>query len=280
MSSTLSKLLLLAILGAVPIGDLMAHAVPAKTEKQGYVEPLQMFDNLFYIGDKWTSAYLLVTEQGLVVIDTLDMPYSKWLPDNIRKLGFNPQDVKYLLITHPHSDHVAGAGFLQSLLQAKVVMSSQGMNLLSAQSVKYNFTMPTINWSPADKDSLTLGDNYINFYQTPGHAEGCMSFTFEVRDKGKTYKALVVCGNGTNFTGKLLAANYVKSVNTLKRLVEQDQSIQINLATHPHLAQLFERKEQQNPAQVNAFVDRKGLLGFLLMLEQRGQLKLKQELTR
>lgn len=103
MSSTLSKLLLLGILGAVPIDDLMAQPAPAKTEKQGYVEPFQMFDNLFYIGDKWTSSYLLVTDQGLVVIDTLDMPYSKWLPDNIRKLGFNPQDVKYLLITHPHS---------------------------------------------------------------------------------------------------------------------------------------------------------------------------------
>lgn len=62
--------------------------------------------------------------------------------------------------------------------------------------------------------------------------------------------------------------------------MEQDQSIQVNLATHPHLAQLFERKDQQNLIQVNTFVDRKCLLGFLFMLEQRGQLKLKQELSR
>lgn len=52
------------------------QSIPAMNEKSGYVEPFQMFDNVYYVGDKWGSAYAIATSEGLVLIDTLDFPFS------------------------------------------------------------------------------------------------------------------------------------------------------------------------------------------------------------
>lgn len=279
MKLTIASALLFASFTLVPIGKLLAQQVPAKTQKLGYIEPFQMFDNLYYVGDKWVSSYLLVTDLGLILIDTLDMPYSRWIPENIRLLGFEPSQIKYILITHPHSDHVAGAGYLQQKYQAKVVMLEQGLDMLKQQSNKHKFIQPKVNVFPKDSETLTLGDTTVTFYDTPGHTKGCMSLAFDVLDKGKTHKALAVCGNGTNFKGVELAKHYMQSVSQLKKLVTSTPKFEVNLATHPHLGQIFERRTKlQSGSAIHPYVDHKALLGFLFTLEQRGRQKLKHEL--
>ena len=73
--------------------------------KQQYVQPFQIFDNVYYVGIDWVAAYLIDTGDGLVLIDPL---YGKWinvLERNIRQLGFDPADTKYLINTHGHFDH-------------------------------------------------------------------------------------------------------------------------------------------------------------------------------
>lgn len=57
--------------------------IPKMSAENGYIEPFKMFDNVYYIGDKWVSSYAIDTSSGLVIIDTLDFPYSKWIPKNL-----------------------------------------------------------------------------------------------------------------------------------------------------------------------------------------------------
>ena len=275
MKQNIKYTLLSAVLFSLSAQLVKAETVPAKAEKQGYVAPFKMFDNLYYIGDQWVSAYLLVSNQGLILIDTLDMPYSKWIPENIKLLGLDPHDIKYILLTHPHSDHVAGAGYLQKMYRAKVVMLKQGLTLLAQQSAKNDFDIPTINLFPKDADSLILGNTEVRFYNTPGHTEGCMSLAFDVIENNTSNRAFVVCGNGTNFKGEKQAKNYISSVARIKQLVKTKPIVTVNLASHPHLGQLFERREHINASSgTNPFVDHKGMLYFLNLLEQRGKKKL------
>lgn len=77
-------------------------------DRNGYVEPFQMFDDVYYVGDKWVSSYAVETNKGLVIIDTLDFSYSKWIPINLKKLGLEKKPVTHILATHGHSDHVGG----------------------------------------------------------------------------------------------------------------------------------------------------------------------------
>ena len=81
--------------------------------KQQYVQPFQIFDNVYYVGIDWVAAYLIDTGDGLVLIDSL---YGKWinvLERNIRHLGFDPADIKYLINTPGHFDHAGGSAHFQ-----------------------------------------------------------------------------------------------------------------------------------------------------------------------
>ena len=274
MKASLKAILLIIVIASATSTPATAKPTPEKTEEQGYVEPFKMFDNLYYVGDRWTSAYLLKTTKGLVLIDTLDMPYSKWIPENISLLGFTPTDINYILVTHPHSDHAAGAGYLQRTYQAKVIMLEEGVGLLEAQSHKHGFIKPTIDMFPSDAQELNLDGLQIKVYQTPGHTKGCMSMIFDVFDKGARHQALVVCGNGTNFKGQELALEYVSSMQKIKEKVKATPQITVNLPTHPHLGQIFERKLTLLNTAKNPYVDRQGLMYFLNLLEQRGKKKL------
>ena len=84
-------------------------SVPEMSVSRGYIEPFKLFDNLYYVGDKWVSAFLLNTEAGLVLIDSLEFSYSMWLPTNIKNAGFSVADIKRIVITHGYSDHAGGA---------------------------------------------------------------------------------------------------------------------------------------------------------------------------
>jgi metallo-beta-lactamase class B len=70
--------------------------------------PFKVFDNVYYVGICWVSAWLLKTSDGLVLIDTLYEPYTDRLLENIKKLGFDPADIKLILVTHGHFDHAGG----------------------------------------------------------------------------------------------------------------------------------------------------------------------------
>jgi metallo-beta-lactamase class B len=232
---------------AVDKWEAITSTAPEKSAERGYVEPFKLFDNVYYVGDKWVSAFLLNTNEGLILIDTMEYPYSKWLPDNIRHVGFEPNDIKAILITHGHSDHVGGAGLMQSLTNAKVMMLEEDVPLLNQQAEKNQFPKPTINHFPKNGETFVLGDSTIKFYETPGHTKGCMSLEFSVYHQTEAFRAFVVCGNGTNFQVIGLARSYVNSVKT---------------AT-------------QNP-----YVDTEGFQVFLSLLRERGREKLEEELAR
>jgi len=98
-------------------------AVSAEGEDDGWglrddpvaqrVEPFQIFDNLYYVGIDWLSSYLLVTTDGLILIGSLYGDFIDNVIDGIRAVGFDPSDLKYVLVTHGHFDHVGGAARFQ-----------------------------------------------------------------------------------------------------------------------------------------------------------------------
>ena len=80
------KKLLVGLFSLVSTSVIASENVPEMSIKNGYVEPFQMFDNVYYVGDRWVSSYAVETTKGLVLIDTLDFPYSMWIPTNLEKL--------------------------------------------------------------------------------------------------------------------------------------------------------------------------------------------------
>ncbi|QUJ66238.1 MBL fold metallo-hydrolase [Photobacterium sp. GJ3] len=128
--------LIVVVLFLISIKALAVMEAPEMTGKNGYVEPFKMFDNLYYVGDQWVSSYVVQTSSGLVLIDTLDFPYSKWIPANLKKLGLEQEPVSHILVTHGHSDHVGGAEYLQSMYGSEVILTEKGLELAIEQANK------------------------------------------------------------------------------------------------------------------------------------------------
>src|SRR5262245_56786652 len=105
--------------GAVPLA-------PATPDRAGwYAAPYKVFDNLYWLGTRQHSSWALRTSGGIIMIDTnFSWAIEPEIVEGLTKLGLNPRDVKYVIISHAHGDHDQGAALLQSRYGAKVVMGA------------------------------------------------------------------------------------------------------------------------------------------------------------
>ena len=145
-----------------------------------YAEPVKVFDNLYYVGMTEFSTWAVATSDGIIVIDPIfDYSVEAEVVDGLRKLGFDPADIRYVLVSHGHGDHAGGARFLQQEFGARVLMGAADWDLVEAQNPSWK---PERDIEVVDGQELTLGDTTLTLYLTPGHTYGTVSTLIPVRD--------------------------------------------------------------------------------------------------
>src|SRR5438132_8701130 len=96
--------------------------VPPRSE--WYTEPVKVFDNLYYVGTQLQSMWAITTSEGIILHDTA---YNYMVKDavegGLKKLGLDPAQIKYIIVSHAHTDHYLGAKYLQDTYHAHVIMS-------------------------------------------------------------------------------------------------------------------------------------------------------------
>ena len=85
------------------------------------IEPFKVFDNLYHVGPCYVSSWVLTTPQGDILFDTAQEPFVDMIEANIKKIGVDPHDIKYIIIDHGHIDHFGGAKRLQEFTGARVM---------------------------------------------------------------------------------------------------------------------------------------------------------------
>jgi metallo-beta-lactamase class B len=151
-----------------------------------YAEPAKVFDNLYFVGGKIHSSWALKTREGIILLDTI-YPYNseELIVGGMRKLGLDPKDIKYVVISHAHQDHIGGAEMLQKRYGARVVMSGPDWDLVEKVPNRFKSMAPKRDIVATDGMKLTLGESTVNIWFTPGHTDGTISFTFQVLDRGR-----------------------------------------------------------------------------------------------
>ena len=139
-----------------------------------YAQPYKVFDNLYFIGTRIHSAWALTTSEGIVVIDTLfDYAIEPQIVEGIRKLGLDPGDIEYVLISHAHGDHDQGAALLQERYGAKIVMGAPDWDSTLQRPATAAGGVPKRDVSVGpDGTKITLGDTTVEVVATPGHTPG------------------------------------------------------------------------------------------------------------
>ena len=170
--------------------------------KAQYIEPYKAFDNAYFVGVCWVSAWIVSTKEGTVLIDTLHEPHVDQLIANIKKVGVDLADIKYVLMTHGHFDHVGGAYKLKPLLaNAKFVMTQTGWDeaqesARQSEATPRAWKMIAPEMVAKDGDVIRLGDAAFAVYETPGHTYGTASYAYDVRDGARSNRAVTVGGLG------------------------------------------------------------------------------------
>ena len=100
------------------------------------VEPLKVFDNLYFLGQHSASSWALQTSEGFVVFDTLWNPEDgkQYIEDGLVKLGLDPAKIKYIVITHEHGDHYGSAAYLKQKFGSHIVASAIAWDAMESQS--------------------------------------------------------------------------------------------------------------------------------------------------
>lgn len=244
------------------------------------VAPFKIFDNLYYVGIDIVSAYLVTTDDGLILIDALYGKYPKHILQSVRALGFDPAKIKYILCTHGHFDHNEGADTLQQVTHARVVMTEADWQMTLGEIEN---AYPSVNTHLKrdmvikDGDVLKLGKTTLKFYVTPGHTLGVMSISFPVYEGKDTYNAFVFGGAGLNFEGVARLQTYIKSID---RLLDMKELLQVNVSNHPATGKVLERGEQlkqRKAGEKNPFVAPDDYQAWLKDMRAQAEKKLEEE---
>jgi len=175
---------------------------PASAPARGtwYAAPAKVFDNLYFVGGKLHSSWARTTKEGIILIDTI-YPYNseELVIGGMKKLGLDPKNIKYVLISHAHADHIGGAEMLQTRYKARVVMGGPDWDWVEKYPNRYKTMAPKRDIVATDGMKITLGGTTVTIWLTPGHTPGTMSYTFTVLDRGKPVNVGYSGGTAFNF---------------------------------------------------------------------------------
>ncbi|MBQ9977834.1 MAG: MBL fold metallo-hydrolase [Clostridia bacterium] len=202
-----------------------------------YIKPSKLFGNLYFIGIRAVCTHLIDTGEGLIIIDPGYSESLHIIVNNIWELGFKTSDIKYIIVSHAHLDHMDSVAALVAMTGAKTFIGKDDLPLLTGEKFHYalNFFKPDVLLE--DGDIISLGNTNIKCVSTPGHTDGTMSFFFDVTDGEKTYRAGMFGGAGTNTLRKdFLTKNnlpfenrqkFIDSINKIK-----NEKVELFLGNH------------------------------------------------
>ena len=182
------------------VPNYVTNPAAAPARDTWFAEPAKVFDNLYFVGGKVHSSWALATSGGIILIDTI-FPYNseELIEGGLRKLGLDPRNIKYVLISHAHADHIGGAEMLQKRYGAQVVMGAADWDSVASYPNRYKSMAPKRNIVATDGMKITLGGATVTVWLTPGHTPGTLSYTFTVLDRGKPVNVAYSGGTAFNF---------------------------------------------------------------------------------
>lgn len=170
-------------------------------------EPAKLVGPIYAVGTKGLSVFLVRTSDGLILINTAMPGSGPLIEAAIRRLGFDPRDVRLLLTGHAHVDHVGAHAYFKRLSGARVAVIKEEKDLLeSGGQLDFHYgSVPEFAFEPvkadrvfADGEVLKLGDVAITALLTSGHTKGSTTYVMSVVDAGKAYTVVFPSGLSIN----------------------------------------------------------------------------------
>ena len=240
------------------------------------VEPIHIFDDLFFVGHKKEGVYILKTSEGLVLMEAMatTTAWEDYLKPGLEKLGLDKEKVLMLLITHGHFDHYLGAEHIRLALGCPVGMSKEDTAYMvwceENSGANKPQLIPRVSRYLEDGEDLVFGDHSVHIMSAPGHTPGCLNFCFDVHDRGELHHAVMMGGFGIFGPGRYPEVPYpypfqwaidqaLAYTSSCVKLWEycKEKKADVYFNPHPHLCDLLQHAEAnktRGEIDPNAFV--------------------------
>ncbi len=231
--------------------------------------PFQIAGNLYYVGTYDLGCYLITTDNGHILINTGVASSAATIKQSVEQLGFNFSDIKILLTTQVHYDHVGAMAAIKNETGAQMMVDEKDADVLAdGGSSDYVFGGKGALFQPLkadrllhDRDTIRLANMKVVMLHHPGHTKGSCSFLFDVKDKLKKYRVLianlptiVVDKKFSEVTAyPNIASDYAYTFRAMKNI-----SFDIWLASHAGQFDLESKHKPGGAYNPDAFKDRQG----------------------
>src|SRR3954468_6105714 len=225
---------LIAALGLVPLHaqnkrtmtaeELSKLTLGTREQQHGAFPPHKIIGNIYYVGTKIQAAFLVATPAGLILINTNFEDTVPLLRSAVEKLGFRFEDIKIILGSHAHGDHMEGDALVKDLTGARVMAMEQDVPAL--QRMRPGGKTHPVDRVLHDGDEVTLGGTTLVAHLTAGHTAGNTTWTLKAEDEGRSYDVVILGGMGVTANAPLvtagvptqLAKDYIASFKFLRSL--------------------------------------------------------------
>jgi metallo-beta-lactamase class B len=208
---------------------LVRQAQGLPPEPDRLLEPIRIFDNLYYFGFSDVGAWAIPTSGGIILFDTLNNADEARdvLVGGLRKMGLDPAQIKYVIIGHGHSDHTGGGVYLQNTFKPKILMGAPDWDTVVAGARSDRPAMKR-DVDVTDGQTITLGDTTVTLMLTPGHTPGTIAMLMPAKFQRETHTALIL--SGTQMPTPQSLATFERAFNVAKK-----QKAETALGGHPDI---------------------------------------------
>jgi metallo-beta-lactamase class B len=220
--------------------------------------PHKVIGNMYFVGSEQLGSFLITTPEGHILINS---DYEETVPvirAAVEKLGFKFTDIKILLGSHAHPDHMTGDALVKQLTGATVMAMAEDVPALN--NIRPGGKPHPIDRVLHDGDTVSLGGTTLTARLTPGHTKGCTTWTFKTTENGKTYDVVVVgslslnaANLGDNPGYPNIREDFVKSFKVMRTLPAD-----VFVGSHTGFYQMTQKYERLEKGEPNPFIDPAG----------------------
>lgn len=259
------------------------------------IEPFRLFGNTYYVGTEGLSSLLITSDSGHILLDGGLTQSAAVIDRNIRTLGFRTEDVKYILASHEHFDHVGGIAALQRLSGAPAIMSADGLRALVTggplrSDPQFGFgaeanafpRVPTVRVI-TDGGRINVGPLSVTAHLTPGHTPGGTSWSWRSCEGDRCLSIVyadsltAISAEGFRFTG---GSGQPDITPTFRASIAKIEALpcDIIVSTHPGATGLAAKITRSQAGEgTGAFVDPDGCRAYAATARTNLERRIAQE---
>ncbi|HEY7335029.1 MAG TPA: subclass B3 metallo-beta-lactamase [Bryobacteraceae bacterium] len=244
--------------------------------------PHRVMDNIYYVGTKELASFLIVTPQGDILMNS---DYESSVPvirASVEKLGFKFSDIKILIAGHAHPDHVEGDALVKELTGAQVVVGR--VDAPATREFRPGGKEHPIDRLVDDGDTVTLGGTTLTAHMMPGHTKGCLAWTTDLKENGKTYHAFIECSLNGQFLQYINNKDYPNIVEDMRATYKKALTFPVDVFLSSHasfynMAAKYEKLQARKEGDPNPFVDPEGYKAHVEQYEKSFEAALARQQT-